>query len=397
MTPFQGRVTPPEPPFLAACRRRPVPHTPVWVMRQAGRYLPEYRAIREKVGFLALTKTPDLAAEVTLQPIRRFGMDAAILFSDIMTPVEGMGIGLDFDPGPVIENPVRSPADVERLRVADPQETVPFVMETIRILREELPASAPLIGFAGAPWTLFCYVVEGKGSKTFIRAKSFLFAEPEASRALLDKLADTMTAYLRAQAEAGAQALMLFDSWAGLLSPREFRAFALPAVQRTLRGLADLDLPLIYFPNNGATLLEDATSSGAHVMGIDWRTPLSRARALLGPGLAVQGNLDPAALFAPRETLGRQIRRVLDEAGDDPGHIFNLGHGIERQTDPDALAYLVDRVHEWTEGRRTAAGAPSVEGESKARRSGAKGPGEASAATHEGSAGVHGIGDGREG
>jgi uroporphyrinogen decarboxylase len=334
---------------------------------------------------------------VTLQPIRRFGMDAAILFSDIMTPVEGMGIALDFDPGPVIENPVRSPADVERLRVADPQETVPFVMETIRILREELPASAPLIGFAGAPWTLFCYVVEGKGSKTFIRAKSFLFAEAEAAGALLGKLADTMTAYLRAQAAAGAQALMLFDSWAGLLSPHEFRAFALPAVQRTLKGLADLDLPLIYFPNNGATLLEDAGSSGAHVMGIDWRTPLSRARSLLGPELAVQGNLDPAALFAPRDALGRQIRRVLEEAGDGPGHIFNLGHGIERHTDPDALAYLVDRVHEWTEGRRSAAGAPSVEGASKGRGSGAKGPGEASAATQEGSAGVHGIGESREG
>jgi len=333
-----------------------VPHTPVWVMRQAGRYLPEYRAIREKVGFLALTKTPELAAEVTLQPIRRFGMDAAILFSDIMTPVEGMGISLDFDPGPVIANPVSTPADVDRLRVADPEETVPFVMETIRILHRELPPSAPLIGFAGAPWTLFCYVVEGRGSKTFIRAKSFLFAEPEASKALLDKLADTMTAYLRAQAEAGARALMLFDSWAGLLSPHEFRAFALPAVRRTLAGLADLGVPLIYFPNNGSTLLEDAASSGAHVMGIDWRTPLSRARDVLGPAMAVQGNLDPAALFAPREALGSQIRRVLEEAGDAPGHVFNLGHGIERHTDPDALAYLVDRVHEWTEGRHAAAG-----------------------------------------
>lgn len=339
------------PPFLDACRGRPVSHTPVWVMRQAGRYLPEYRAIRERVDFLTLTKTPDLAAEVTLQPIRRFGMDAAILFSDIMTPVEGMGIELDFAPGPVIQNPVRSTEDVDRLHVADPYETVPFVMETIRILRKELPPTAPLIGFAGAPWTLFCYAVEGKGSKTFIGAKSFLFSQPEAGRRLLAKLADTMISYLRAQAEAGAQALMVFDSWAGLLSPWEFREFALPAVKRTIGGLRDLGVPLIYFPNHGATLIKDAAASGAHVLGVDWRLPLSDARDVLGPDIAVQGNLDPAALFAPREELENQIRRVLDEAGDAPGHIFNLGHGIERTTDPDALAYLVDRVHEWTEGR----------------------------------------------
>jgi len=339
------------PPFLDACRGKPVSHTPVWIMRQAGRYLPEYRKVREKVDFLTLTKTPELAAEVTLQPIRRFGMDAAILFSDIMTPVEGMGIELDFAPGPVIGNPVRTPEDVDRLQVADPYQTVPFVMETIKILRKELPATAPLIGFAGAPWTLFCYVVEGQGSKTFIGAKSFLFSQPEAGKRLLEKLADTMIAYLRAQAEAGAQALMVFDSWAGLLSPWEFRAFALPAVKRTIAGLQDLGLPLIYFPNQGSTLMKDAAESGAHVLGVDWRLPLSDAREILGPELAVQGNLDPAALFAPREELGDQIRRVLDEAGDQPGHIFNLGHGIERTTDPDALAYLVDKVHEWTEGK----------------------------------------------
>jgi uroporphyrinogen decarboxylase len=346
-----GGEASPVPPFLDACRGNPVSHTPVWIMRQAGRYLPEYRAIREKVDFLTLTKTPELAAEVTLQPIRRFGMDAAILFSDIMTPVEGMGIELDFAPGPVIGNPVRSPEDVDRLHLADPYETVPFVMDTIRILRKELPRTAPLIGFAGAPWTLFCYAVEGKGSKTFIGAKSFLFSQPEAGQRLLEKLADTMIAYLRAQAEAGAQALMVFDSWAGLLSPWEFREFALPAVKRTIGGLKDLGLPLIYFPNHGATLMKDAAESGAHVLGVDWRLPLSDAREILGPDIAIQGNLDPAALFAPRDELGNQIRRVLDEAGPQPGHIFNLGHGIERTTDPDALAFLVDRVHEWTEGR----------------------------------------------
>jgi len=320
-------------------------------MRQAGRYLPEYRAVREKMDFLTLTKTPEMAAEVSLQPIRRFELDASILFSDIMTPVEGMGIELDFDPGPVIRNPVRSPKDVDRLVQADPQEAVPFVLETLRILRGELPARVPLIGFAGAPWTLFCYLVEGKGSKTFIRAKAFLYAEPDAARRLLNKLADAMTAYLRAQAEAGAQALMIFDSWAGLLGPYEFRSFTLTAVRRMVDRLGDLGVPILYFPNHGSTLLEDAVLSGADVIGIDWRLPLSRARAHVGPRVAVQGNLDPAALFAPREALGTQIRTVLREAGPQPGHIFNLGHGIERMTDPDAVAFLVDKVHEWTEGQ----------------------------------------------
>lgn len=338
------------PPFLAACRREAVPHTPIWIMRQAGRYLPEYRAIREKVDFLTLTKTPDLAAEVTLQPIRRFGMDAAILFSDIMTPLEGMGLDLEFAPGPVIANPVRSAADVDALRVADPDETVPFVMEAIRILRRELPPSAPLIGFAGAPFTTFCYAVEGGGSKTFREAKALLYGQPEVARRLLEKIADTTARYLGAQAEAGAQALMIFDSWAGILAPDTYREFALPAVQRVVAALKEHGLPLIYFPNQGATLLEAAKDADVDVMGIDWRTPLSRARELLGPDQAVQGNLDPAALFAPHAELSRQVDRVLAEAGPEPGHIFNLGHGIERTTDPDALAFLVDYVHEQTAG-----------------------------------------------
>lgn len=333
-------------PFLAACRREPVAHTPVWIMRQAGRYLPEYRKIRADVDFLTLTKTPDLAAEVTLQPIRRFGMDAAILFSDIMTPVEGMGVSLEFAPGPVVENPIRSLEQVEALRVPAPEESVPFVLETIRILSRELPPSAPLIGFAGAPFTLFCYLVQGQGSKTFADAKGFLFAEPEASRILLEKLADTMIAYMAAQASAGAKALMLFDSWAGILSPEAYGAFAFPAVRRVMEALGSLDVPLIYFPNQGATLLETARGCGAHVIGVDWRLPLSRAREILGANVAVQGNLDPAALFASRDELGRQIDGVLEEAGSAPGHIFNLGHGIERTTDPDAVAFLVDRVHE---------------------------------------------------
>lgn len=335
-------------PFLAACRGEPASHTPIWIMRQAGRYLPEYRKVREQVDFLTLTKSPELAAEVTLQPIRRFGMDAAILFSDIMTPLEGMGIDLEFDPGPVIRNPVRAAADVDALRVGDPDESVPFVLETIRILRRELPPSAPLIGFAGAPFTTYCYTVQGSGSKTFAEAKAFLFSEPLAAVRLLDMIADTTERYLSAQAEAGAQALMIFDSWAGLLSPYDYRRFALPAVQKITTALQRHDLPLIYFPNQGSTLMGAAREAGTDVIGVDWRLPLSEARAVLGPDLAVQGNLDPAALFAPREELGRQIDRVLAEAGGEPGHIFNLGHGIERTTDPDAVAFLVDRVHERT-------------------------------------------------
>ncbi len=337
------------PTFLAACRSEPTSYTPVWIMRQAGRYLPEYRAIRDTVDFLTLTKTPELAAEVTLQPTRRFALDAAILFSDIMTPVEGMGITLDFSPGPVVTNPIRDAARIEELRVPDPEESVPFVLETVREVVGALPKDVPLIGFAGAPFTLFCYLVEGRGSKTFSTAKSFLFAEPEASRQLLEKLADTMASYLGAQAAAGARALMIFDSWAGLLGPEQYRRFALPAVARVIDALKPLEVPLIYFPNQGATLLEDVATVDVDVVGVDWRLPLSKVRSLLGSRIAVQGNLDPAALFAPPDELKSQIDSVLAEAGDQPGHVFNLGHGIERTTDPDAVALLVDYVHERTE------------------------------------------------
>ena len=333
------------PPFLAACRREPVPHRPVWIMRQAGRYLPEYRALREKYDFLTMTKIPDLAAEVTLQPIRRFPLDAAILFSDIMTPVEGMGVRLKFDPGPIITDPVRTRAQVDALRVPDPTESVPFVMATIRILRSELPERVPLIGFAGAPFTLFCYLVQGSGSKTFAAAKAFMMAEPEAAGLLMERLARLQTAYLTAQAMAGAQALMLFDSWAGLLGPRDYARFAAPAVAACLEALAPLGLPLIYFPNQGTALLDTVADLPVDVVVVDWRTPLSQARRVLGPDKAVQGNLDPAALFAPPTELRARIDEVLTEAGSAPGHIFNLGHGIERTTDPDAVALLVDHVH----------------------------------------------------
>ncbi len=342
----------PLPPFLAACRRRPAAHTPIWIMRQAGRYLPEYRALRAKHDFLTMVRTPELAVEVTLQPVRRFALDAAILFSDILTPLDGLGLGLEFHPAPVFTQPLRTPAAIDALVLPPPEENASQVFAAVAGLRAALPPETPLIGFAGAPFTLFCYLVEGHGSKGFFVAKSFLFSEPAAADRLLDKLATQTIRYLTAQAKAGAQALMIFDSWAGLLGPDTYARHALPAVRKVLRGLAPLGVPLLYFPNQGATLLDQLPGLPLDVAGIDWRLPLSRARAILGPDIAVQGNLDPAALMAPPAELRRLADRVLAEAGSAPGHIFNLGHGIEPATDPDQVARLVDHVHE-----RTATGA----------------------------------------
>ncbi|HEY4750333.1 MAG TPA: uroporphyrinogen decarboxylase [Steroidobacteraceae bacterium] len=332
--------------FLAACRRQPVPHRPIWIMRQAGRYLPEYRALRARVDFETLTRTPDLAAEVTLQPLRRFDLDAAILFSDIMTPLQGMGIPLSFEPGPVVREPIRSLAQIEALPGLVPARDVPFVLESVRLVRAAAPRGVPLIGFAGAPFTLMCYLVCGRPSKEFAAARAFLYAQPQAALRLLERLADAMAAYLAAQAAAGAQALMLFESWAGLLAPREFAAFALPAVRRTLAALRSSNVPLIYYVNQGSALMPAVAGLEVDVVGVDWRSELSQVRQVLGPDTAVQGNLDPAALFAPPEALRRHADAVLDQAGAAPGHIFNLGHGIWPDTDPDAVARLVDYVHE---------------------------------------------------
>jgi uroporphyrinogen decarboxylase len=334
------------PAFLAACRRQPVPYRPVWIMRQAGRYLPEYRALRAKVNFEALTRTPDLAAEVTLQPLRRFELDAAILFSDIMTPLQGMGVDLTFEPGPVVREPIRTDAQIEALPSLVAQRDVPFVLETIRLVRANMPRLAPLIGFAGAPFTLLCYLVCGRPSKEFAAARTFLYAQPDAAQRLLERLADAMAEYLAAQAHAGAQALMLFESWAGLLAPKEFKQFALPAVRRTAAALRRTGVPLIYYVNQGSALMPAVAQLDVDVVGVDWRSGLSEVRRVLGPGKAVQGNLDPAALFAPAAELRRHVDAVLDEAGSAPGHIFNLGHGIWPDTDPDAVARLVDYVHE---------------------------------------------------
>ena len=343
------------PPFLAACHRRPVPHTPIWIMRQAGRYLPEYRQVRSQAEFATLLRDPELAAEVTLQPLRRFPLDAAILFSDIMTPLQGMGVDLSFEPGPVVRDPIRTDAAIDALAQLIPERDVPFVLESIRLVRAGLPQGVPLIGFAGGPFTLLCYLVCGRPSKEFGVARSFLYSSPAAAERLLDRLADAMAAYLRAQATAGAQALMLFESWAGLLAPREFERFALRAVRRTVASLRDSGVPLIYYVNQGAALMESVAGLDVDVIGVDWRSPLDLVRQRLGPGKAVQGNLDPAALFASPEDLRQHAGRVLDAGGGSPGHIFNLGHGIWPETDPDAVARLVDYVHERS-SRGSAAG-----------------------------------------
>jgi uroporphyrinogen decarboxylase len=342
------------PVFLAACRREPVPYTPIWIMRQAGRYLPEYRKVRAKVSFETLTRTPQLAAEVTLQPLRRFALDAAILFSDIMTPLQGMGVDLTFEPGPVVREPIRSDAAIEAMRSLSPERDVPFVLESIRLIRAAAPRDVPLIGFAGGPFTLFCYLVGGRPSKEFEAARAFLYSDPAAAGRLLDRLADAMTAYLAAQATAGAQALMLFESWGGLLAAPQFEQFALRAAQRTLAALRSCGVPLIYYLNQSSALLERLATLEADVIGVDWRTPLGAVGRLLGGQKAVQGNLDPAALFAPPEGLEREAGRVLQEASGLPGHIFNLGHGIWPHTDPAAVARLVDVVHERS-GRATGA------------------------------------------
>ncbi len=337
-----------KPVFLSACAQEPVSHTPIWIMRQAGRYLPEYRAVRKDVDFLTLTKSPDLAAEVTLQPIRRFGMDAAILFSDIMTPLGGMGIDVQFKPAPYIDEPIQSAKQVEELRALTPLEDVPYTIESVRLVRADLAADKALIGFAGAPFTLFCYAVTGKPDQNFPTARAFMYEEPATAKALLLKLGDAMGAYLSAQAEAGADALMIFESWGGLLSPDLYREYALPAVDRVLEAIRPRKVPLIFFANQGAAYLPVLRDLPVDVIAVDWRQPLSVAAELVGANKTMQGNLDPAALFGSPEELRLRAQAVLDDARGLPGHVFNLGHGIWPQTDPDAVARLVDFVHEQT-------------------------------------------------
>jgi uroporphyrinogen decarboxylase len=336
--------------FIRACRGEPVEATPIWIMRQAGRYMPEYRKIREKVSFLELCKTPELAAEVTLQPIDYLGVDAAILFSDILIPVEAMGLELDFTPAPVFADPVRSRRDVERLAIPDPVESVPFVMETVRILRRELEGRVPLIGFSGSPFTLACYMIEGGGSKNFINLKMMMFQDPPLFEALMKKLAEVVFLYLLAQVEAGAQAVQIFDTWGGLLSPGDYARFDLPYTAGIIRRLKEEGVPIIYYVGDGSSLLELSAEAGADVLGIDWRIDMGRVRERLGRGVALQGNLDPAALFSTEEDIRRRAQEIIDHAGTS-GHIFNLGHGILPPTPPENARALVEFVHEYSAAR----------------------------------------------
>jgi uroporphyrinogen decarboxylase len=332
--------------FLRALRGEPVDTTPIWIMRQAGRYLPEYRATRARAGdFLTLCKTPELACEVTLQPVERLGVDAAILFSDILIPVEKMGIPLTFSEGegPRLE-PVRDAQAIARLRVPEPEAELGYVLDAIRLIRRALDGKVPLIGFAGAPFTLLTYAVEGQTGKQFAETKRLLFTAPEAAHALLDKMAETCIAYLGAQVKAGAQALQLFDSWVGQLGPDDFRAFAAPYVKRVIDALRPLGAPIIYFANDGATLIGDAARLGADALGVDWRLPLDEARARAGADVTLQGNLDPCALFAPVVEIERRAAEVLRRAGG-RRHVFNLGHGILPPTPPEHAEALVEIVH----------------------------------------------------
>jgi len=331
--------------FLRACRRETVDRTPVWFMRQAGRYMPEYRALREKHTLLTLCRTPELAVEVTLQPISALGVDAAILFSDLLLPLEPLGIPFDFavGEGPVIEKPLRSAADVAALHRFEPREELGMVLEAIRLLRREL--DVPLIGFAGAPFTLASYAIEGGHSSTYALTKALLYKEPETWHRLASLLAEVVRDYLLAQVEAGVQAVQVFDSWVGALAAADYREFVLPHVRTIFEGLAGAGVPTIHFGTGTFHLLPLLREAGGDVIGLDWRTPLDEGWQRLGEGVGVQGNLDPTLLFAPRERLLARVDDVLDRAAGRPGHLFNLGHGILPGTPVDNVKAVVEHVH----------------------------------------------------
>ncbi len=337
--------------FLRACHRLPVDATPVWFMRQAGRYMPEYRALRARYSLLQITQQPDLAAEVTLQPVSRLGVDAAILFADILLILQPMGFDLDFVPGqgPAINNPVRTEEDLRKLRQPDPDSDLGHVMEAIRLLRRELSPEVSLIGFAGAPFTVASYAIEGGPSKNHLKTKSLMYSRPEVWKHLMYELSRATIAYLQAQIRAGAQAVQLFDSWAGILNPRDYETYVLPYSTLVLESLSDCGVPVIHFGTVTATLLNLMAQAGGSVIGLDWRIPLDEGWAQLGDGRAVQGNLDPAALLAPLPVLRQKVRDVLDQAGGRPGHIFNLGHGIYPTTPVENVRAVVELVHEWTD------------------------------------------------
>ena len=338
--------------FLRACRRQPTDATPVWLMRQAGRYMVEYRRLREKYTILEIIKTPELACEVTLQPINAFNLDAAIIFADILPPLEGMGLELDFikGDGPTIYNPVRTADDVERLRVLPPEETLSFTLEAIRLARRELDSRGlPLIGFSGAPFTLASYAIEGGSTRNRIEVKSMMMSRPELWHTLMTKLSEVAGHYLLAQAQAGAQVLQLFDSWAGELSPFDYEHAVLPYSRHAIEIASQGGVPIIHFGTNTSGMLPLIQAAGGEVIGIDWHIDLAQAWQILGDGVSVQGNLDPVALFADWEALKNRARHILDSVQGKPGHIFNLGHGILPETPVDNVRRLVDFVHEYSQ------------------------------------------------
>jgi len=333
--------------FLKACRREPVDATPVWFMRQAGRYMADYRALRQRYSLLDICRSPELAVAVTMQPVDVIDVDAAILFSDLLIPFTPMGLDFDFikGEGPAIAHPIRCAGDVDRLRRFEPREALSFVFETIRVLRSELENRVPLIGFGGAPFTLASYAIEGGPSTTYARTKAFMYAQPRAWHLLCERLAQMMSDYLAAQVEAGVQALQVFDSWAGALSRADYREFAHPHSSRILDAVRRLGVPAVHFGVGTAAILPDLADAGGDVIGVDWRLPLDEAWAIVGHDRAVQGNLDPSLLLAPRERLFAAADDVMRRAAGRPGHIFNLGHGILPTTPLEHVQELAKRVH----------------------------------------------------
>ncbi|MBI4849758.1 MAG: uroporphyrinogen decarboxylase [Nitrospirae bacterium] len=340
--------------FLKACRGEKTDFTPIWIMRQAGRYLPDYQKVRGKVDFLTLCKTPELAAEVTIQPIDILKVDAAILFSDILIPVEAMGMNLEFHEkrGPIMTPPIRDKSSVEKLSVPDPEDRMRFVMDTVRLLRKELEGRVPLIGFSGAPFTTATYMIEGGTSKNFLNTKKMIFQSPELYGSLMNKITATIIEYTKAQIKAGAQAIQLFDTWGGIFSPADFREFALFYVKQIIKELKNWmntekiePVPIIYFVGETAGLLEEIKASGADVHGVDWRINLDDAITRLGNNPVVQGNLDPLALFLPKNKIEERVKDILSRAASAKGHIFNLGHGVVPETPPDNVIALVEMVH----------------------------------------------------
>ena len=336
--------------FLRACRREPVDATPVWFMRQAGRYMAEYRLIREKHSLLEICYQPELAAEVTLQPVRALGVDAAILFADILLPVIPLGLGLEFarGEGPVIGKPVRTLEDVAAMRPVHAETDLAYVMEAIRILRGELNGT-PLIGFCGAPFTVASYIVEGGSSREFLKTKTLMYSAPEVWHALMERLSQVLAEYLVAQIRAGAEAVQVFDSWVGALSPQDYESFVLPYSQRVLAAARAENVPVIHFGTNTTTLLPLMKRAGGDVIGLDWRIPLDDGWRLLGHDIAVQGNLDPALLFAPQAEIKKRVDDILRRAAGRSGHIFNLGHGILQHTPVENVRAVVDMVHEYSQ------------------------------------------------